>query len=393
MIGYAENVRAQVVQVCTPALLRNAMNSPIVGKTCAEIEDALEACKRGELLREEFEERKAVLKRQLPIITPHATFKNGRRLVREAQPSGLSMFDIDHIAHPRDYWYHRVAERKEELGIVMAHVTPSTEGLRLVFRLPRGMNLEQGQQWLARMLGLKDYDTCVKDLARCSFLVPQEYVLYLDEAGLLEGENEEREESYETGESNGNNGSHEKPTTSTTPTEKFFKNRPYSDIIAHWFALEGGEPVRGERNVKLHKLAAHLRCITDNDEALLLEIMPRYGLSEEEMQGLIRSACSKDITALPRTLQRVLDGADRETHDEDTEKMPPTMPERLPSLIKLLVSRTPDIYKPAVAHAVFPALAIHLHRTRFRYIDNMEHESTLMNVLMSGTVAGKSCID
>lgn len=65
---------------------------------------------------------------------------------------------------------------------------------------------------------------------------------------------------------------------------------------------------------------------------------------------------------------------------------------RLPALIKLLVSRTPDVYKAAVAHAVFPSLAAHLHKVRFRYIDNVEHEATLMNVLMAGTGAGKDCI-
>ena len=68
------------------------------------------------------------------------------------------------------------------------------------------------------------------------------------------------------------------------------------------------------------------------------------------------------------------------------------MPKRLPPLIKLLVSKTPKIYQPAVAHAVFPALATHLWRTTFRYIDNVEHEATLMNVLMAGTGAGKNCI-
>ena len=68
------------------------------------------------------------------------------------------------------------------------------------------------------------------------------------------------------------------------------------------------------------------------------------------------------------------------------------MPRKLPSLIRLLVSRTPEIYRPAVAHAVFPSLAAHLWKVRFRYIDNVEHEATLMNVLMAGTGAGKDCI-
>jgi hypothetical protein len=68
------------------------------------------------------------------------------------------------------------------------------------------------------------------------------------------------------------------------------------------------------------------------------------------------------------------------------------MPKKLPPLIRLLVSRTPKIYRPAVAHAVFPALGAHLWKTYFRYIDNVEHEATLMNVLMAGTGAGKNCI-
>ncbi len=78
---------------------------------------------------------------------------------------------------------------------------------------------------------------------------------------------------------------------------------------------------------------------------------------------------------------------------KEEENLPPEMPRRLPSLIRLLGSKTPEVYRPAVAHAVFPALATHLWQTRFRYIDNVDHEATLMNVLMAGTGAGKSCID
>ena len=102
---------------------------------------------------------------------------------------------------------------------------------------------------------------------------------------------------------------------------------------------------------------------------------------------------------MPRILKRVLDickqreeemtGANTENAEEDT---PPPMPNRLPPLIKLLVSKTPKIYQPAVAHAVFPSLAAHLWKTTFRYVDNIEHEATLMNVLMAGTGAGKNCI-
>ena len=193
-----------------------------------------------------------------------------------------------------------------------------------------------------------------------------------------------------------------------------FKGIPYRDIIARWFRLAGGEPVPGERNDKLHRLATHLRYITDNDEALLLRVMPRYGLSEEEMRGLIHSACSAQWRAMPKMLRSIIDNGQLTIDNSKgginnsqlsivnsqlncqssivNSQFNCQLPKRLPKLIALLVSRTPDIYKPAVAHAVFPPLATHLHRVRFRYIDNVEHEATLMNVLMAGTGAGKDCI-
>ena len=77
---------------------------------------------------------------------------------------------------------------------------------------------------------------------------------------------------------------------------------------------------------------------------------------------------------------------------EDDYPAPPEMPKELPKLVELLVSQTPDVYKPAVAHAIFPPLATHLCRTYFNYIDNVEHEATLMCCLLAGTGAGKNCV-
>ena len=90
---------------------------------------------------------------------------------------------------------------------------------------------------------------------------------------------------------------------------------------------------------------------------------------------------------------RISDGG-RQTSDTSTQtSVPPVMPNKLPKLIALLTSKTPEIYKPAVAHAVFPPLATHLCEVRFTYTDQKEYEATLMNCLMAGTGAGKGCID
>ena len=418
--GISNNVRSREVRTCTPELFWKAVRSDYVARVCAGIADAWEQCKRGGLTKEEFNTLKNNEKKRLPIFTFHAVFPGGRRLNADAVPTGLSMYDIDHLDAPREYYAHVVEERKEELDIVLAHVTPSTEGLRLVFAIPAGMTLAEAQQWMSRQLNAPNYDQSVKDLARSSFAVPEDYILYINEEELFR----EREATVETpvtvmpsaveapqdasAETGGD------PSTSlgmtrqagidamsgqadATPT---FKGIPYSEIIKQWLILSGGEPAQGERNTKLHRLAYHLRHITDNDEALLLRIMPRYGLSEEEMKNLIHSACTAQWCGMPKMMQEAIDNekckmknVKGEGSDGKTSlNLPPAMPDKLPPLIELLVSRTPDIYKPAVAHAVFPSLAAHLHRVKFRYIDNVEHEATLMNVLMAGTGAGKDCI-
>ena len=594
--GISQNVKSRLVCTCTPELFREAVDSAAVASLCAEIADALEAVKRGELSREEFDILKADRKRLLPVITPHATFTAGRRVNAEAVPSGLCMLDADHLPDARGFYEANVRGREEALGILLAHITPSCEGLRLVFVLPDpSMELEAAQRWMAGRLGMKEYDGAVKDLARCSFLVPRDYFLYLNEEGLfgeadapqqagrstaedkpsetpssattihkqtespnLQNENELKEkelkentikentinentikenelkreekskseqDEYRQGEyRQGENELKENELKENALNEKeqeaCFKGIPYSEIISQWFALTGGEPMKGERNTRLHRLACHLRYITDNDETLLLRLMPRYGLTEHEMQGLIHSACTSKFCSTPQEMKKAIEiakallAASAEsvaptastaptasvasvapadyhtvtTHSADaasenqptfgnqsvsenqpstgnqsasenqpasgiqpspepqpstgnqsvsenqstsgiqpapepqptpntdaagsTENegkpagasiqaamnnaadsiVPPAMPKHLPPLIELLLSGSPDVYRPAVAHAVFPSLGAHLHDTRFRYIDNVCHEATLMNVLMAGTGAGKNCI-
>ena len=183
MIGYAKSVKDNV-QPCTREKLHSAFDSPRVAEVCQAIAEALQKHRQGGMTKDEYEAVKSLMKKQLPILTLHAIFKNGRRKNEEAIPSGLSMYDLDDILNPRVKWAE-IEPRKEELGIVLAHVTPSGEGLRLAFRMPQGMSLAEAQAWMASQLGDAQYDSCVKDYARCSFLVPRAYVLYLDESGLF----------------------------------------------------------------------------------------------------------------------------------------------------------------------------------------------------------------
>ena len=403
MIGFASSVKDNV-QTCTSEQLNGALDSPHVSEVCRVIAEALKKQREGGMAKEEFEAVKSRMKKQLPILTPHATFRNGRRKNDEAIPSGLCMYDKDHIADPLAWW-ESIEPRKQELGIVLAHVTPSGEGLRLVFVMPQGMDLAQSQAWMARELGDAEYDACVKDYARCSFLVPRAYVLYMDEEALLSFRAEQSEaknlENIVQPNVDASDVLHRSAPLDVHAEDSMnypeaYEEIPYSILVATLEEQMGGAPEHGNRNTFIFSISCHLRYVCNNDPLWIAHVLPNYGEADDKWMATIRSACNRNQTKkMPNIMLRTIEickerlGLTTENTDAQT---PPEMPRRLPALIKLLVSRTPKMYQPAVAHAVFPALATHLWKTTFRYIDNVEHEATLMNVLMAGTGAGKNCI-
>ena len=405
MISYCKNGRSAQVLTCPLEKFNEIVDSPRVAQTCrllASVDHDSDEAKR--------------LKQQLPLLMFMANYSDGHRHAESAVPTGMAYLDLDALGgeDPRKVWERLrtliVSKELDEL-IVLVHVSCSGKGLRIVYIIPRQFahlspteQIDQSKQWLAGQLGVED-DSKTKDLARGSFAVPRDYILYGPDKRMWSLTPNPSPKGEGNGNSQGQNkGQDNKQEDISLPSPvgegaevRLFKGIPYSDIIAEWLHRTGGEPQTGERNDRLHRLAAHLRYITDNNEALLLQIMPRYGLSEEEMRGLIHSACSARFYSMPKLMQEIISElSPHETSAQPQEKglgdTPPQMPRKLPPLIRLLLSKTPDIYKPAVAHAVFPALGAHLHKTRFRYIENVEHEATLMTVLMAGTGAGKDCI-
>ena len=348
------------------------------------------------------------------------------------------MLDFDEKGHSTEILERSLALQKEGKWQVLLVEESVRRGTHVLIVLPDGMTPQEAQQRFSADVGFQA-DGALKDVSRCIYMVSEDHTLYVDEERLF-GNEELRMKNEELPPANPSVGTHHGASDDASDANDdaanaphtddaanapkadapwcvpTFKGIPYLEIIQQWFRLAGGEPVQGERNDKLHRLASHLRYIADNDEALLLQVMPRYGLSEEEMKGLIHSACSAKWYSMPKMLREALENEERRMKNEESwgneelriknEELPADdeennsplsilnspLPKRLPALIKLLVSRTPDVYKAAVAHAVFPALAAHLHRVRFKYIDNVEHEATLMNVLMAGTGAGKDCI-
>ena len=272
----------------------------------------------------------ASLKRKLPAFIFQATFdetesKAGKlgawRKQSATRLTGLVVMDIDHVENPREVfesWRLATgdkADRTRKDDILLVYVTPSGKGLKVVFKADANVgNLIDNQYVMARELGNVTIDESGKDSSRMSYICKESDILYLDKE-LFTYENKAFSERYTALYRDGHSQATKEDKTvmsQTTPGEAernaslSFKGVPYEEIIAEWWRQNGGEPQEGERNVKLYQLAVNLRAICDNNKALLLEIMPRLGLSEEEVRSIVESACKEPPKGVSKMMQTIL---------------------------------------------------------------------------------------
>ena len=188
-------------------------------------------------------------------------------------------------------------------------------------------NLIDNQHAMAKVLDV-EVDECCRDSSRMSYVCKESDILYLDKE-LFTYENKAFSERYTALYRDGHSqathpfvipsvaeGSPEISPCATLSRDdrgsrddregKSFKGIPYAEIIAEWWNQNGGEPQEGERNVKLYQLSVSLRAICDNNKSLLMEVMPRLGLDEEEMRSIVESACKEPPKGVSKALQRVL---------------------------------------------------------------------------------------
>ena len=296
----------------------------------------------------------ASLKRKLPAFIFQATFdettsKTGKtgawRKQSATRLTGLVVMDIDHVDNPREVfesWHLATDDRTKRTrknDILLVYITPSGKGLKVVFKADASLgNLIDNQYVMARELGNVIVDESCKDSSRMSYICKESDILYIDKE-LFTYENKAFSERYTAlyrdGHSQATNENslaaraplacyrRDARTDNRTDTtgqadkekvlkscsllpEKTFKGRPYSEIIAEWWRQNGGEPQEGERNVKLYQLAVSLRAICDNNRELLLQIMPRLGLNEEELRSIVESACKEQPKGISKVMQAVL---------------------------------------------------------------------------------------
>lgn len=389
------------MQPCTPELLNAAFDNQHVANTCCEIAQHLAEVKEGRMTREAFDSLKYQLKADnLPVVCFHATFTDGYRHNQSAVPSGLSIYDVDHLTEdPREYYNNKVAGRETELGICLAHVSPSNEGVRLVFEMPKGMSLAEAQQWMADQLGDETYDGCVKDMARCSFVVCRDYVLYYDEEALFA----EREVSIPDT-PNGYAVSQDAMVPILPPTEDFednFNGISYEQIVHALEEQLGGVPAQGARNNFIFSMACHLRYVCNDNPQWIAQVLPRYGEEEPKFVSTVHSACNRPQTkTVPALVTRALERARQQQQVDDAIKangvnapLPPKMPEKLTKFMRHITKNVPQHLKPTVAMSVFQSLGAHCKGVKFRYNDNALVEPTFMNVQVAEMSSGKSCVN
>lgn len=390
------------------------------------------------------------LKKQLPFRCAHYyQFRDNRRSQKNAVPESF-LFQTTIDVDDKKY-VDKAIEKARELNCsdtiwkgALLHLEYSArKKLHIDIRMPMGMTIEETQRAYCEALGVPYDESCITP-ERMLFITDKESEIYRSPHWyevLPQEELKKRRQAYldrgltidgrgvavsaiqpaQPCDSNAVHAAHLSP--AGTPQEAVVvatgKNLAAFDLFRNAAGLKDVDiNTQGSRHSSLLAImSAGASRVMPEDElkAVVAQKMPafsqerdcqqlihdfyaKYGDSSKPMsQAVIRinaqaeKSSQKDAVAFQSASSVGSEGG-TDSNAEDEKIAPPPMPEHLPKLVELLLSKTPDIYKPAVAHAIFPPLATHLCKTTFKYIDNVEHEATLMCCLLAGTGAGKNCV-
>ena len=389
----------------------------------------------------------------LPFICPHYTaFRDNHRsqdcIIPEAF-TFMTCVDVDDATMVRKAFTKALELNKDELsewqGQVLRMAYSARKKGHIYIRILKGMTIEEAQRAFCEEIGVPYDESCITP-ERFIYVTGIDEEIYRSEHWLEPIEGEELEERREAYLQRGLDVDGRTLQTLPRPLPVREGSNVSQDLEVstplHYREGQGGGSVGGVSvgggTASARSLFIFDACMKEAElspdvlivkghrhEALksILSVGATQLLKKDELMGVLKVRMpqnwqdnnilqlvndfyskyhdeSQKMTAFQRkVLARSLDPL-RLPRGGELESSPtgeigwglPEMPKKLPPLIDLLTSKTPDVYKPAVAHAVFPPLAAHLWKVRFRYINNVEHEATLMNVLMAGTGAGKDCI-
>ena len=385
------------------------------------------------------------LKKQLPFRCAHYyQFQNNRRSQKNAVAESF-LFQTTIDVDDKEY-VDKAIEKARELNCsdtiwkgALLHLEYSArKKLHIDIRMPVGMTIEETQRAYCEALGVPYDESCITP-ERMLFItdkeseiyrsphwyevLPQEELkkrrqAYLDRGLTIDGRAGKVNSLQLTVNSNTAHAAHLSP--AGTPQDAVAmatgKNLAAFDLFRNAAGLKdvdinppgsrhssllaimsaGASRVMAEEELKAVVAQKMPAFSQERDcQQLIHDFYAKYGDSSKPMsQAVIRinAQAEKSSQKDAVSFKTVGSGGGTDSNAEDDKIAPPPMPEHLPKLVELLLSKTPDVYKPAVAHAIFPPLATHLCKTTFKYIDNVEHEATLMCCLLAGTGAGKNCV-
>ena len=327
------------------------------------------------------------LKHRLPVWTPHcAEFKDNHRAIADAvKPLNRLMLDFDEKGHT-DEICARLLEKSPLVPLLIEESV--RRGTHVLVELPDGMSPEQAQELMQEATGFTP-DAAVKDVSRCIYMVPEDHTKYVSPK-LFEA-TDYRTDRTEPSPENCNLG--------TVPS-MMFKGIPYTSIISEWWRRNGGEPAEGERNVKLHKLAVNLRSICDNKKEVLMQVMPRFGLSDVELKSVVDSACKEEPKGISKVMQGIIDALELGINPDEIEDAEAVAAETgikvnvkaLPiGLRESLVGVPVSMHMPVLC-GVMPICGAYADQVEVEYCDGNTHHLGLMSIIRGEQASNKSVV-
>lgn len=340
------------------------------------------------------------LKKNLPAIMWQATYNGKPRKNENAESSGLFMLDIDHIEDPKAE-FERIVESLQSdflsVGILVVHITPSGKGLRLVAMMKpeQGFNtIAEYQKWLAERLQLKEYDACTKDLARMSFAVPEENILFFN-SGVF---------SYEPQATVANNQPtlfSEEPAQmpaqqSGDKMQTTYKGKPLSEIWNKLTERVLQKPIEeGDRNSSIYRVCLLFRYICDNSPRVIASNIPDYGLPRGEFFKTIQNACNYELTAKGMNAMQKYFAEMFASNEAQSDVMQPSIVAApaldfdLPPIFQQFVNTCPDDFKTPMIMSILPVLGAVATGVRSVYLDGVTHSPSFFSVLEAPQASGK----
>ena len=315
--------------------------------------------------------------------------------------------DIDHIeAEEMPKIKERILAKKEELGLLMLEESARGKGYHLVFRRRPELSQEENLKWASELLEV-EYDKGAKDITRVFFTTTEAELVYLDEEifSLTPSPSPRGEGSGQTHASQNNPEPQQQNHSLPSPFGegqgvRLFKGIPYTSIISEWWRRNGGEPQEGERNVKLHKLAVNLRAICDNKREVLMQVMPRFGLTDAELRSVVDSACKEEPKGISKVMQGIIDALELGIPTDEIEDAEAVQEETgvkvnvkaLPIGLKESLVGVPVSMHMPVLCGIMPICGAYADGVEVEYCDGNVHRLGLMAIIHGEQASNKSVV-